>query len=92
MLNICVCNEFFVKYKFILFLICRCEDRKCCSDWRLNWNLVFPDRFFPPPKMIEKSFKGPQIPSPPSEPVRNATWMSLSENLALQTMTIPGMC
>ena len=39
--------------------------------------------------MTEKSAKGPQIPSPSEELLKKGAWMSLSENLALQKMSVP---
>ena len=55
-----------------------------------NWATVFPDRFLPTPGMIKKYPAGPYVPPPVPEPNMSAKWMSLTKNLALQFLTVPG--
>lgn len=41
-----------------LLQIVKCDDRKCCKEWRSQYLKIFPARFVPPPLLMHKSEAG----------------------------------
>ena len=44
--------------------IVKCLDRKCCEEFKTNWNEIFPNRFIPPPAVYKFGPTGKEIVEP----------------------------
>uniref|UniRef100_A0A8C4PZQ8 C2H2-type domain-containing protein n=1 Tax=Eptatretus burgeri TaxID=7764 RepID=A0A8C4PZQ8_EPTBU len=74
-----------VRQSQYLLQIVRCEDRRCCTDWRTNWNKIIPTRFLPAPYPLQQSGNGVIVPEP--EVADNCNlFASLSQRLAFTVL------
>uniref|UniRef100_UPI0035900373 uncharacterized protein isoform X2 n=1 Tax=Myxine glutinosa TaxID=7769 RepID=UPI0035900373 len=64
-----------------LLQVVRCNDRTCCTEWRSNWNKVFPKRFLPAPYPLQQTTCGLRV-SEPSDAVDCHMYTSISQRMA----------